>query len=158
LLGTAALARTFGWRATYRLDWWHLTRAFRRTFPNHSKLVKRLKKALYQGDGKKVVSMVQIAKATGVGDPESVARLLTYVKANQEGFYGARNLRKKLSDQAKLVCVEGSGAVEKHIDLVICRRFPGLPKGPGKGQGMRWTRAGANRLLKLRLQELGKAA
>ena len=74
-----ALARTFGWRATYQLDWWHLTRAFRRTFPNHPKLVKRLKKAIYQGDGKKVVGMVQIAKVTGVGDPESVARLLTYV-------------------------------------------------------------------------------
>jgi len=104
LLGTTALART------YQLDWWHLTCAFRRTFPNHPKLVKRLKKALYQGDGKKVVSMVQIAKATGVGDPESVARLLTYVKANREGYYGARNLRQKLSDQAKLVCVSGTQA------------------------------------------------
>lgn len=40
--------------------------------------------------------------------------------------------------------------MEKHIDLTMCRRF--------KGQGMRWTRAGANRLLKLRLHELDKAA
>jgi len=40
--------------------------------------------------------------------------------------------------------------VEKHIDLAICRRF--------KGQGMRWTRKGANRLLKLRIKELDRVA
>jgi hypothetical protein len=46
--------------------------------------------------------------------------------------------------------VEGSGAIEKQMDLAVGRRF--------KGQGMRWTRKGANRLLKLRLRELDKAA
>ena len=38
----------------------------------------------------------------------------------------------------------------KQMDLVVDRRF--------QGQGMRWTRKGANRLLKLRLRELEKAA
>lgn len=46
--------------------------------------------------------------------------------------------------------VEGAGAVEKQMDVVVGRRF--------KGQGMRWTRRGANRLLKLRLRELERAA
>ena len=86
----------------------------------------------------------------GVGDPEQVEKLLTYLEANQKGFYGARSLRPRLSEEAKLVCVEGSGAVEKHIDLTICRRF--------KGHGMRWTNRRANRLLKLRIRELDQAA
>lgn len=145
-----ALAGHDRWRATYQLDWWHLTHAFHRTFPDHPKLVHRLKQALYRGQGHRIPHIIRLAQLNGLGNPERVASLLTYVEANQRGFYGARSLRPQLSDQARLVCVEGSGAVEKHIDLVICRRF--------KGQGMRWTRRGANRLLKLRLQELDKAA
>lgn len=41
-----------------------------------------------------------------------------------------------------------ASTVEKHIELVIGRRF--------KGRGMRWTLAGANRLFKLRLRQLQK--
>lgn len=145
-----ALAGHNRWRAIYQLDWWHLTHAFHRTFPEHPRLVQALKQALYEEHGDKIVNMIRMAKINHVGDPERVDKLLTYVKSNRNGFFGARRLREKLSDQAKLVCVEGSGAVEKHIDIGICRRF--------KGQGMRWTRAGANRLLKLRLLELERAA
>jgi hypothetical protein len=145
-----ALAGHDRWRATYQLDWWHLTQAFQRTFPEHPTLVQRLKADLYEGQGQKIVPAVRLARLNGVGDPEQVDKLLTYLEANQAGFYGARSLRPKLSEEAKLVCVEGSGAVEKHIDLAICRRF--------KGQGMRWTRRGANRLLKLRIRELDRAA
>jgi hypothetical protein len=145
-----ALAGHRRWRATYQLDWWHLTHAFHRTFPEHPKLVKRLKRDLYRGQGKKIIPAVRLARLSGIGDPEQVDKLLTYLEANQAGFYGARSLRPLLSEEAKLVCVEGSGAVEKHIDLSICRRF--------KGQGMRWTRKGANRLLKLRIRELDRAA
>jgi hypothetical protein len=138
------------WRATYQIDWWHLTHAFHRTFPEHPRLVQRLKRDLYRGEGKKIIPAVRMARLNGIGDPEQVDKLLVYLEANQGGFYGARSLRPQLSPDARLVCVEGSGAVEKHVDLTICRRF--------KGQGMRWTRAGANRLLKLRLKELDKAA
>lgn len=145
-----ALAGHDRWRAIYQLDWWHLTRAFHRTFPDHPKLVQRLKRDLYHGQGNKIIPAVRLARLNGIGDPEQVDKLLTYLETNQAGFYGARSLRPHLSPEARLACVEGSGAVEKHIDLVICRRF--------KGQGMRWTRAGANRLLKLRITELDRAA
>jgi hypothetical protein len=145
-----ALAGNDRWRATYQIDWWHLTQAFQRTFPEHPKLVKRLKRDLYDGKGHQILPTVRLARLNGFGDPEQVDKLLTYLEANQGGFYGARSLRPHLSPEAKLVCVEGSGAVEKHIDLAICRRF--------KGQGMRWTRRGANRLLKLRIRELDRAA
>lgn len=145
-----ALAGHDRWRATYQLDRWHLTQAFQRTFPDHPKLVHRLKQALYRGQGHRIIPAVRLAQLNGAGDPERVQSLLGYLETNQAGFYGARALRPHLSSEGKLVCVEGSGAVEKHIDLSICRRF--------KGQGMRWTRAGSNRLLKLRLRELDKAA
>jgi len=118
--------------------------------PEHPILIQELKRALHDRRPHEILRLIRIAKATGVGDPQRVDNLLTYVQANRQGFYGAYTLRGKLSDQAKAVCVYGSGAVEKHIDLVICRRF--------KGQGMRWTRQGANRLLKLRLAELDRAA
>lgn len=145
-----ALAGHDRWRATYQLDWWHLTHAFHRTFPHHPRLVKRLKRDLYRGEGNKIIPAVRLAQINGIGDPDRVESLLGYLETNQAGFYGARSLRPHLSHEARMVCVHGSGAVEKHIDLVICRRF--------KGQGMRWTRAGANRLLKLRLKDLDKAA
>lgn len=145
-----ALAGHERWKATYQLDWWHLMRAFHRTFPDRPSLVAALKEALYEGRGAEVVGLVALAKVQGMGDAEKVRKLEGYVRANQHGLYGARWLRGELSPQAKLVAVEGAGAVEKQMDVVVGRRF--------KGQGMRWTRRGANRLLKLRLRELERAA
>jgi hypothetical protein len=145
-----ALAGHDRWRATYQLDRWHLTHAFHRTYPDHPLLVKKLKQYLYRGQGRKIIPAVRLAKINGIGDPEQVESLLGYLETNQAGFYAARLLRPQLSPEGRLVCVEGSGAVEKHIDLTICRRF--------KGQGMRWTRKGANRLLKLRIRELDRVA
>lgn len=145
-----ALAGHDRWRATYQLDWWHLMQALHRTFPEHPALVRRCKQHLYNGQGDQLIAAVRLAHLNGAGDPEQVEKLLGYLEANRAGFYGARSLRSRVSEAAKLLCVEGSGAVEKHVDLVICRRF--------KGQGMRWTRKGANRLLKLRLRELERAA
>lgn len=145
-----ALAGHERWKATYQLDWWHLTHAFHRTFPDRPGLVAELKQALYDGQGEQVVRLVGVAKALGVGDPDKVAQLEHYVRRNQQGFYSARRLRAQLSPQAQLVAVEGSGAVEKQMDLAIGRRF--------KGQGMRWTRKGANHLVKLRVRALARAA
>jgi len=145
-----ALAGHQRWKATYQLDWWHLTHAFHRTFPDRPQLVAQLKEALYQSQGQRLVELVALAQAIEGSDRERVARLYGYVQANQYGFYGACRLREQLSPQGKLVAVEGSGAVEKQMDLVVGRRF--------KGQGMRWTRKGANRLLKLRLRELDRVA
>ena len=145
-----ALAGHERWKATYQLDWWHLTHAFHRTFPDRPDLVAQLKAALYQGHGEEVVRLVALARAMGDGDRDRVAQLQGYVMANQHGFYGAWRLREQLSLPARLVAVVGSGAIEKQQDLAVGRRF--------KGQGMRWTRRGANRLLKLRLRELDRTA
>lgn len=154
-----ALAGHNRWRATYQLDWWHLKHAFHRTFPQHPILIQELKRALHRRRDDEILRLIRIAKATGIGDPQRVDNLLTYVQANRQGFHGASTLRAKLSDQAKAVCVYGSGAVEKHIDLVICRRFKGQgTPALAAGASVRWTRRGANHLLKLRLAELDRAA
>lgn len=145
-----ALAGHERWKATYQLDWWHLTRAFHRTFPDRPALVAQLKSALYEGRGEEVVRLVGLAQAVGDGDRERIAQLWGYLVANQHGFYGTRRLRDQLSPAARPVAVVGSGAIEKQQDLVVGRRF--------KGQGMRWTRRGTHRLLKLRLRELDRAA
>lgn len=145
-----ALAGHERWKATYQLDWWHLTHAFHRAFPERPQLVAALKEALYRGQGQEVARLVALALTLGEGDPERVSHLYHYVQANQQGFYGALRLREQLSPAASLCAVVGSGAIEKEQDLVVCRRF--------KGQGMRWTRRGANWLLKLRIRELQRAA
>jgi hypothetical protein len=145
-----ALAGHRRWQATYQLDWWHLIHAIHRTFPDRPELVSELKRRLYNGDGEQLIALVSLARAATDGDAERIAQLENYLLANQEGFYGARRLRRRLSPEARAVAVEGSGAIEKQMDLVVGRRF--------KGQGMRWTKRGSNRLLKLRLRELKKAA
>lgn len=77
---------------------------------------------------------MRAARATGTGDRQRVEVLLKYVRTNEHGFYGARSLCPFLLDQARLVCVEGSGAVQKQMDLIVACRF--------KKQGMRWSRDG----------------
>lgn len=138
------------WKATYQLDWWHVTNLLHRTFPDRPELVAKLKGALYDGEGERLLHLVGLARVMGVGILERVAHLEGYLRSNQHGLYGARGLREQLSPEAKLVAVEGSGAIEKQMDLMVGRRF--------KGQGMRWTRKGANWLLKLRVRELDKVA
>ena len=145
-----ALAGHRRWQATYQLDWWHVAHAIHRTFPDRPALVAELKQSLHDGDGERLINLVSLARVTTPGDPERVRELESYLRANKEGFYGARRLRQHLSPRARMVAVEGSGAIEKQMDLVVGRRF--------KGQGMRWTRKGANRLLKLRLRQLDRAA
>lgn len=145
-----ALAGHERWKAIYQLDWWHLTHAVHRTFAEVPRLVHKLKQLLYGGEGDQMIPLVKMARLEGTGDEEQVDALLSYLETNRNGLYGAQEIRDRLSDAGKMVCVHGSGAIEKHIDLRICRRF--------KGQGMRWTRAGANRLLKLRITELALAA
>lgn len=50
--------------------------------------------------------------------------------------------------ETKKVLVSSFGAIEKNTDVVIGRRF--------KGQGMSWTKQGANNLLKPRILRYDK--
>lgn len=52
-------------------------------------------------------------------------------------------LRPQVSSAARLLLTHGTGAMEKNIKIALGRRF--------KRWGMRWTRRGAQSLLKVRL-------
>ena len=56
---------------------------------------------------------------------------------------GFHRLRPFVSPAVRPLLTRGTGAMEKNIETVIGRRF--------NRRGMRWTRRGAHRLLKLRL-------
>lgn len=134
--------------ANYQLDYWHLLRKIRQTFPDEPGVVTELEDYLYSGEGKELLNTVKLAKLLS-GDKEREARigeLASYIEGNLGGLYGARALRDKVS--AKEMLVTSSGAVEKNIEVVIGRRF--------KRRGMCWTREGAQNLLKLRILRYDK--
>jgi len=138
------------YRATYQLDHWHILDHARRTFPDRPKFIERLATALRRGQTGRLLALVSAARLTAGANKERVDQFFAYLAANSHGIHGARRLRRSLSEAGQLAAVEGSGAVEKQGDLLVSRRF--------KHAGMRWTKAGANRLLKLRVRELERAA
>lgn len=129
--------------ASYQLDYWHLLRKVRQTFPDEPRLVAELEGYLYSGKGKELLNTVKLAKLL-CEDKERRAKigdLASYIEGNLDGLYGARALKDKV--RAKEMLVTSSGAMEKNIEVVIGRRF--------KRWGMCWTREGAQNLLKLRI-------
>ena len=138
------------YKATYQLDHWHILDHARRTFPDRPQLVADIARALHDGDADRILRLVTLARLTSEASSERIQQYESYLRANLHGIHGARRLRAALSPQARSAAVEGSGAVEKQGDLLVARRF--------EHAGMRWTKAGANRLLKLRIQELARSA
>lgn len=145
-----ALAGHERYKATYQLDHWHILDHARRTFPDRPQLVAEIARALHDSDADRLLRLVTLARLQAEANLERVQQYEEYLRSNLHGIHGARRLRATLSPQAGSAAVDGSGAVEKQGDLLISRRF--------EHAGMRWTKAGANRLLKLRLRELGRCA
>jgi len=69
--------------------------------------------------------------------------LLGYVTRHAEAITAVDRLRPQVSPAARPLLTHGTGAMEKNIEVMIGRRF--------KRWGMRWSRRGAHRLLKVRL-------
>ena len=134
------------YKATYQLDWWHLERRIWEAFGEKPGAAEHLVGCLRERRPEEILRAVKLRLALGEGVPERLEALQGYLESNWGGLYGVDWLRPKLSVEGRKVLVVGSGAIEKHTDLVIGRRM--------KGQGMRWTKKGANHLLKLRLQGL----
>lgn len=132
------------YKAVYQLDWWHLERKIWDAFGDKPEAAAHLVSCLKEGRAEEILRAVRLRLAMGGGVPERLEGLQTYLEGNWQGLYGAHSLRGKLSEEGRKVLVVGSGAIEKQCDLVIKRRM--------KGQGMRWTKKGANHILKLRLR------
>jgi hypothetical protein len=145
-----ALAGHERYKATYQLDHWHILEHARRVFGGRPQVVAELARALHEGDTGRVLRIVSVARLAAEADADHLRQFESYLRTNLHGIHGARRLRTHLSPEGQLAAVEGSGAVEKQGDLLVSRRF--------EHAGMRWTKAGANRLLKLRLKELARAA
>ncbi|MGH9671210.1 MAG: UPF0236 family transposase-like protein [Terriglobales bacterium] len=138
------------YKATYQLDHWHILDHARRTFSERPALVANIAHALSEGDADRILRLVALARLEAGDGGERIQQYESYLRANVHGIHGARRLRQQLSPDAQLAAVEGSGAVEKQADLLVARRF--------EHAGMRWTKVGANRLMKLRIQELERSA
>jgi hypothetical protein len=140
------------YKATYQLDHWHILDHARRAFGDRPALVNTIARALHEGDTERILRLVTLARhdAKAGEEHDRIAQYEAYLRNNLHGIHGARRLRAALSEEAQEAIVEGSGAVEKQADLLVARRF--------EHHGMRWTKAGANSLFKLRLRELERAA
>lgn len=138
------------YKATYQLDHWHILDHARKTFSDRPQLVAEIARALAAGDASRILQLVTLARLSAQANAERVQQYEAYLRANLHGIDGARRLRTLLSEEVRSAAVDGSGAVEKQGDLLVSRRF--------EHAGMRWTKAGANRLLKLRIRELEAAA
>ncbi len=138
------------YKAIYQLDHWHILDHARKTFSDRPQLVDEIAQALHKGDADRILRLVALARLQAQGNSERIEQYEAYLRANLHGIHGARRLRTLLSEETRSAAVDDSGAVEKQGDLLVARRF--------KHAGMRWTKAGANRLIKLRIRELEAAA
>jgi hypothetical protein len=119
------------------LDRWHLERALRETLWRTPRSIAPLLGMAQAGDPESMKRRLRdlVRRATAPEDCEARANLLAYVTTNAEGI---RNL-----PRAPLV---GSGAIEKQVDIVVCRRL--------KTRGMSWYRERAGTLQRLRVLKL----
>jgi hypothetical protein len=65
------------------------------------------------------------------------------VKENREGILAFQKLKEAFPEIAESLFVNGSGGVEKNIEIFIGRRF--------KKIGAHWSKKGAGRLMKLKV-------
>lgn len=120
--------------ALYVLDLWHLERAVRTTLGPEHPDIPALLAAAVAGNPDAVVHALRrrLIRAPTAEAQAALRSLIAYVQTNAEGI---RNLPR--------AAVWGSGAVEKQVDILVCRRF--------KTRGMSWFRPGAAALQRLRV-------
>ena len=125
----------------FQLDWWHLTRNIRIAMRQNDRLTHVLLRRLYDGQGATIPALLRQKLKTLTDEQQEITQLLTYVSRHQASLYTVHTLKETFPDPALLNV--GSGAIEKNVEVIISRRF--------KKQGMCWTQAGADHLLKLRI-------
>jgi len=130
-------------RHVFQLDRWHLLDRLARLCGHAPQLWRRLRQWVFQG---RVTSLLcSLRQMVGADAQSEQARqeLVAYVAQHAQAITAVDRLRPQVSVGARRLLTHGTGAMEKNIEVFIGRRF--------KRWGMRWTRAGAHRLLKLRL-------
>ena len=131
-------------RHVFQLDRRHLLDRLATLLGHEPRLWKRLRPWVYQG---RVGALVQpLRQWVGADARSEQARqeLLAYLTGHREAITAVDRLRPRVSAVARSLLTYGIGAMEENVEVWIGRRF--------KCWGMRWTRAGAQHLLKLRLR------
>ncbi len=85
-------------RASYQLDYWHLLRKMRQTFPDKSSLVAELEGYLRSGKGKELLNTANLAKLL-CEDEERRAKIVdlaSYIEGKLDCLYSARALKAKI--------------------------------------------------------------
>ena len=143
------------WIRTLYRDWFYRGRLLLDAYHLRKKIHTRLKEALHPTDqerindahrlyhlikgGKVLTAQKQVrqlnTQTARLRDPVALRKLEAYLIRHQEGMWYPQAFAEGIDI--------GTGAIEKGGDLVICRRF--------KLRGMRWSRAGAEKVLQYRL-------
>ena len=120
--------------ALVALDQWHLEPALREVLRHTPRSIGPLMRMAMAGQSERVARRLRalVERAWSPEDAEARRDLLPYVEANAEGI---RNLPRSP--------VVGSSAVEKGVDVLVCRRL--------KTRGMSWERPGAAALQRLQV-------
>lgn len=127
----------------FQLDRWHLLDRIAQFAGQLPQLWKRLRRWVFEGRVKALVRSLRQLVGADARSEQARQELLGYVTRHAQAITAVDRLRPQVSPQARPLLTHGTGAMEKNIETVIARRF--------KRWGMRWTRRGAHRLLKLRL-------
>lgn len=130
-------------RHVFQLDRWHLLDRLAQFAGHLPPLWRRLRRWLFQGRVKSLRRSLRFLVGADARSEQARQELLAYITRHAEAITAVDRLRPLVSPQARPLPTHGTGAIEKNIETVIARRF--------KRWGMRWTRHGAHRLLKLRL-------
>jgi len=127
----------------FQLDCWHLLDRLERLAGHLPRVWKRLRGWVYEGRVESLVRSLRLIVGADARSEQARQELLGYVRRHAEAITAVDRLRPQGSPEARPLLTHGTGAMEKNIEALIGRRF--------KRCGMRWTRRGAHRLLKLRL-------
>ena len=120
--------------ARYQCDHWHLATKIREFC---SREEPRFRRMLHRAFSAPHHLAAQLLAGRWKGDPDKARELSVYLANNGDHLHTYRTM-------GPGDWMHGSAPAEKHIELTVNRRF--------KRRGMRWSRAGARRLLAIRLE------
>jgi Uncharacterised protein family (UPF0236) len=119
----------------FQLDRWHVLDRLAQFAGHLPRLWQRLRRWVFEGRVKSLLRSLRFLVGADARSERARQELLGYLTRHAAASTAVDRLRPLLT--------HGTGAMEKNIETVIARRF--------KRWGMRWTRRGAHRLLKLRV-------
>jgi hypothetical protein len=127
----------------FQLDRWHVLDRLAQFAGHLPRLWQRLRRWVFEGRVESLLRSLRFLVGADARSKRARKELLGYLTRHAAAITAVDRLRPRVSPEARPLLTHGTGAMEKNIETVIARRF--------KRWGMRWTRRGAHRLLKLRV-------